>query len=435
MGVCQHTVIGGLARRGISGGEAKRVNIGLSLITNPKVLFIDELTSGLDSFTGHEVVTVVKNLALSGITTCVSIHSPPPYTFELFDRVVVLQRGRTVYFGPNGDCAADFFGATFPSLRSMRKSEGVADYLLDVTTSVNYDPEKAAVFADGYAASKLCADNLVEISELDESSRKQNSNTIEKNGNQSETDPDLETGSNGASEHQKEPPYSSVLDISKISSSRFGGGTVTPTWWALLVLWRYRSLKAYKTPAFIAPRTGDKFMIVFLVATLWWQKGDDAVAATGILFLWSMLSAFTSMGILPTIVLERPVYRRERDDGLYTPATYTFYKITEELIPQVPAALIYSALVFYIVGLAGSFLLFYLIYLVSTANSIASTFLISSLSSNTSVAGAFMSSYATTLFFFSGYLIPFNSIPVYWQWYAVSKLDAIISRGRGAACF
>ena len=176
-------------------------------------------------------------------------------------------------------------------------------------------------------------------------------------------------------------------------------------------------------------------MIVFLVATLWWQKGDDAVAATGILFLWSMLSAFTSMGILPTIVLERPVYRRERDDGLYTPATYTFYKITEELIPQVPAALIYSALVFYIVGLAGSFLLFYLIYLVSTANSIASTFLISSLSSNTSVAGAFMSSYATTLFFFSGYLIPFNSIPVYWQWYAVSKLDAIISRGRGAACF
>lgn len=426
LGVCQHTVIGGIARRGISGGEAKRVNIGLSLITNPKVLFIDELTSGLDSFTGHEVVTVVKNLASAGITTCVSIHSPPPYTFELFDRVVVLQRGRMVYFGPNGDGAAEFFGTAFPSLRSRRRSEGVADYLLDVTTSVNYDPEKAAVFADGYAASKQCADNLQEIAEIDEAVNKGTGNGDEADSHHSRHSRrgDVETGMESVTEHSYPPStVKSVIDVR--STRKFTGSTVTPTWWALLVLWRYRSLKAYRMPTFIAPRTGDKLMIVFLVVTLWWQKGDDKVAVTGILFLWSMLSAFTSMGILPTIVIERPVYRRERDDGLYTPATYTFYKITEEILPQIPAGLIYSALVFYIVDLGGSFLLFWLVYLVSTANSIASTFLISSLSSNTSVAGAFMSSYATTLFFFSGYLIPYETIPVYWQWYAVSKLIKI----------
>lgn len=44
--------------------------------------------------------------------------------------------------------------------------------------------------------------------------------------------------------------------------------------------------------------------------------------------------------------------------------------------------------------------------------------LVSAISPNTSVAGAFMSSYATTLFFFSGFLIPYSKIPVYWQWYA-----------------
>jgi ABC-type multidrug transport system permease subunit len=88
------------------------------------------------------------------------------------------------------------------------------------------------------------------------------------------------------------------------------------------------------------------------------------------------------------------------------------------MLPQLPAGLIYSALVFYLVGLLGSFLVFWLVYLVSTANSIACTLLVSAISPNTSVAGAFMSSYATTLFFFSGYLITYSSIPVYWQWYS-----------------
>lgn len=53
-------MIGSLSRRGISGGEAKRVNIGIALITSPAVLLLDELTSGLDSYTGHEVVEIVK---------------------------------------------------------------------------------------------------------------------------------------------------------------------------------------------------------------------------------------------------------------------------------------------------------------------------------------------------------------------------------------
>jgi len=47
--------IGTQLARGISGGQAKRVNIGIALITNPRVLFLDEPTSGLDSYTANEV--------------------------------------------------------------------------------------------------------------------------------------------------------------------------------------------------------------------------------------------------------------------------------------------------------------------------------------------------------------------------------------------
>ena len=135
--------------KGISGGQSKRVNIGIALVTNPRVLFLgapagapapagpavavpvplrpgrtfqvsdlmragqpllylqpslpaDEPTSGLDSYTANEVMTVVKSLAGHGITVCATIHSPTPYCFNLFDSLLLLLRGQVIYFGANG---------------------------------------------------------------------------------------------------------------------------------------------------------------------------------------------------------------------------------------------------------------------------------------------------------------------------------------------
>ena len=52
---CQNRRIGNAMQRGISGGQAKRTNIGIALVTSPRILFLDEPTSGLDSFTSNEV--------------------------------------------------------------------------------------------------------------------------------------------------------------------------------------------------------------------------------------------------------------------------------------------------------------------------------------------------------------------------------------------
>jgi len=78
------------------------VNIGIALVTNPRVLFLDEPTSGLDSYTSNEVMTVVKGLTKTGITICATIHNPTPYCFNLFDRLMILLHGRVVYSGENG---------------------------------------------------------------------------------------------------------------------------------------------------------------------------------------------------------------------------------------------------------------------------------------------------------------------------------------------
>ena len=57
----------------------------------------------------RQVMTVVRSLVARGITICATIHCPPPHTFTLFDRALILQRGRTVYFGTNGQPAIDYF--------------------------------------------------------------------------------------------------------------------------------------------------------------------------------------------------------------------------------------------------------------------------------------------------------------------------------------
>jgi len=60
---CADTKIGGDIIRGISGGERKRTSIGVELVTNPPILFLDEPTTGLDSYTALKIIELIRNLA------------------------------------------------------------------------------------------------------------------------------------------------------------------------------------------------------------------------------------------------------------------------------------------------------------------------------------------------------------------------------------
>ena len=60
--------------RGISGGERKRTSIGVELLTNPSLIFLDEPTTGLDSSTAFNVMDLLKRIALNGRTVITTIH-------------------------------------------------------------------------------------------------------------------------------------------------------------------------------------------------------------------------------------------------------------------------------------------------------------------------------------------------------------------------
>lgn len=93
------TIIGDEKVRGVSGGERKRANIGMQLIVDPAVLFLDEPTSGLDSFQAQAVMESMKYMARSGRLVVTVIHQPRSSIFDMFDQLLLLSEGRTIYLG------------------------------------------------------------------------------------------------------------------------------------------------------------------------------------------------------------------------------------------------------------------------------------------------------------------------------------------------
>jgi ABC transport system ATP-binding/permease protein len=85
--------VGDLMNKKVSGGQRKRLNIGLELMREPVVLFIDEPTSGLSSFDSEKVMSLLRDQALSGKLVFAIIHQPSSDIIKMFDRLWILDKG------------------------------------------------------------------------------------------------------------------------------------------------------------------------------------------------------------------------------------------------------------------------------------------------------------------------------------------------------
>jgi ABC-type multidrug transport system ATPase subunit/pSer/pThr/pTyr-binding forkhead associated (FHA) protein/ABC-type multidrug transport system permease subunit len=117
------TVIGSPERKTLSGGQRKRVNIALELITDTPVLFLDEPTSGLSSYDAESVVDLLKGLSKSGKTVITTIHQPSLKVYKQFDDLIMVSRdkgespGAMVFFGPAYPDSIQFFNPPAPAAK------------------------------------------------------------------------------------------------------------------------------------------------------------------------------------------------------------------------------------------------------------------------------------------------------------------------------
>jgi ABC transport system ATP-binding/permease protein len=112
----EDTRVGDQRKRGISGGQRKRVNLAMELLTDPPILVLDEPTSGLSSTDTMSVIELLRSLADAGKTILVTIHQPSLEAYRRFDAVAVIARdastqqvGRLAWFGRAWPDAVNFF--------------------------------------------------------------------------------------------------------------------------------------------------------------------------------------------------------------------------------------------------------------------------------------------------------------------------------------
>ncbi|TKY52970.1 putative white-brown complex-like protein 30 [Spatholobus suberectus] len=95
------SLVGTVEKRGISGGQRKRVNVGMEMVMEPSLLILDEPTTGLDSASSTLLLKALRREALEGVNICMVLHQPSYTLFRMFDDIIFLAKGGlTAYHGP-----------------------------------------------------------------------------------------------------------------------------------------------------------------------------------------------------------------------------------------------------------------------------------------------------------------------------------------------
>ncbi|KAH7107281.1 hypothetical protein BKA62DRAFT_128070 [Auriculariales sp. MPI-PUGE-AT-0066] len=373
--------IGSLERRGISGGEQRRLSIGLVLVARPDVLILDEPTSGLDAVSSYKVASVLRAVASDEHNPTVviaSIHQPSSRLFRAFDRVLLLAGGRSLYHGPGGVAPAEYMAE-----HGLPCPEGynVADHLLDVAS----EPP----------ASLLTA------------SRNSHSDSSS-NMNVKERDVGLDKPA--------------ALPSGKIASGR--GAAYSTTFLTQLQVLNGREWKKLcrdKT-LFIAHVAIASVLGVFC-GGLYYNTAITIAGfqnRVGCLFFLGALIAFSSLSSLYIVVDGRPLFLRERSGKYYSPTAWLCSRVLFDVVPlRIIPTIIVSTITYWMAGLAPSAENFFKFLLVLVLYSICMTlfnFLLGCLLSNGGVAiliSALTCLYQMT---FAGFFVHLNDIPPVLRW-------------------
>ncbi|XP_043097203.1 broad substrate specificity ATP-binding cassette transporter ABCG2d [Puntigrus tetrazona] len=382
--------------RGISGGERKRTSIGMELIIDPSVLFLDEPTTGLDASTAYSVLLLLKRMAGQGRTIIMSIHQPRYSIYRLFDSLTLLANGKQVYHGPAQD-AIDYFANIGYACEAHNNP---ADFFLDIING-----SSAAV-----NVTKSPNNGEFEVAAV---------------GQQSIEDQLVEKykGCSYARSIKAElERITRVKDDSiraKCHSITYNSSFFHQLHW---VLWRTFWNLMLNPQTSVAQLAVTTLMAAIVGAIFYGVKDDQSGIQNrfGVLFFITTNQCFSTLSAAELFITERKLFIHEYTSGYYRVSVYFLSKILSDIITQrtVPSVL-FTCVVYFMIGLkptVAAFFIFMLTVILVSCAAASMTMAISADQSVVAVANIFMTISFIFMMIFSGLLVNLKSIMDWLSW-------------------
>ncbi|XP_062215998.1 ABC transporter G family member 5-like [Phragmites australis] len=403
-----NTIIGDEGHRGVSGGERRRVSIGVDIIHDPIVLFLDEPTSGLDSTSAFMVVKVLQRIAQSGSVVVMSIHQPSYRILGLLDRLLFLSRGQTVYYGPPSALPSFFldFGKPIPD------NENPTEFALDLVKELETMPDGAR-----------------DLVEHNKSWQKRLGPKMKHTDGHGEK-PSLSLKEAISVSISRGKLVSGATDVSTVvvpSEKSSPGGAVSkfanPFWIEMGVLTRRAFINTKRTPEIFVIRLAAVLITGFILATIFWRLNDSPKGVQERLGFFAIAMStmfYTCSDALPVFLNERYIFLRETAYNAYRRSSYVLSHTIVGFPSLIVLSFAFALTTFFAVGLDGGaegFFFFVAIVLASFwAGSGFATFL-SGVVTNEMLGYPVVVSTLAYFLLFSGFFITRDRIPRYWIWF------------------
>ncbi|XP_058191658.1 pleiotropic drug resistance protein 3-like isoform X3 [Rhododendron vialii] len=387
--ICADILVGDAMRRGISGGQKKRLTTGEMIIGPTKALFMDEMSNGLDSSTTYQIVACLKQLAhITNATILVALLQLAPETFDLFDDIILMEGGKIVYHGPR-NCVLEFFencGFRCP------ERKGVADFLQEVISRKDQAQYwHRAEQSWNYISVDLFCKKFKE------------SNFGKK------VDEDL------SKPFTKSQSHKNAISFSKYSLPK----------WELFKACMSREYLLMRRNSFIYVfKTVQLVITAFIAMTVFLRTrmGVDVIHANN--YLGALFFSLTSLffdGIPESFmtVARLAVFYKQRDLYFYPAWSYAIPSTILKVPLSLFEALIWTSLTYYVIGYSPEpgrffrqFILLFALHFAATSmfRLVASIFRTMAASS---VVGMLL---IVVVFLFSGFIIPEPSMPTWLKW-------------------
>ncbi|KPA84085.1 putative ATP-binding cassette protein subfamily G member 5 [Leptomonas pyrrhocoris] len=432
---CAQTLIGGDTTRGISGGEKRRVSIAVELLANPRILYLDEPTSGLDTVSAKRVIEAVVELAKDSPMrvyaphyfafrpiVIFSIHQPSQEIYELFDKVLLLSRGMSIYCGSAAAAAATIeqrVTAAFGHTRDVPRKEShnnQAEYVMKVEEML-----------DDAVRAELQEEDALENA---------TNNVNNENGlrgaqggvspNAATTVPPCRTPGSASprtpsrSASRTDLYAGDVVTGEDILSTTFGFRMYYANTYQQLHLLISRSLTCLVGSFHLVMcHSAVVACLATLMCVLYHQQALDlpgSLNRAGSVSFLLLVTSFVSLSCLEQLILERKLFNVERENGFYTTWPYLISKIVVDIIPlRIVPAMVLASVIYFPMGFrvdAGIHFFYFILIIVLFSICITMMILCIGIVSGSFGAAALLSSvFILWNFVFGGALVQSETIP------------------------